>query len=92
MVPRTDRSLPKKRLSPAEMAEINRLYRIIGASEQDLARLRSEQPSSAGAAAPVGPAVRPMSTGIYVAAGALLVMLALALYRVRRSRPAGRDR
>ncbi len=76
----TDRSLPKKRLDPAEMAEINRLYRIIGAREQELARLRSEPSPSAGA-------VR-----IYVAAGAVLLMLALAFYLVRRSRRVHRDR
>jgi len=31
-----DRSLPKKRLTEAEMVEINRLYRIIGACEEKL--------------------------------------------------------
>jgi hypothetical protein len=35
-----DRSLPKKRLTEAEMLEINRLYRIIG---QDKARLSKLQ-------------------------------------------------
>jgi hypothetical protein len=33
----TDRSLPKKKLSEAEMVEINRLYRIIGEDEAALA-------------------------------------------------------
>jgi len=32
----TDRSLPKKRLTEAEMLEINRLYRIIGRCEREL--------------------------------------------------------
>ncbi|MDB6121824.1 MAG: hypothetical protein JWQ71_817 [Pedosphaera sp.] len=32
----TDRSLPKKKLSAAEMLEINRLYRIIGSCEKKL--------------------------------------------------------
>ena len=32
-----DRTAPKKRLSDAEMLEINRLYRIIGRDEQSLA-------------------------------------------------------
>ena len=36
----TDRSLPKKKLSEAEMIEINRLYRTIGRCEQQLAELR----------------------------------------------------
>jgi hypothetical protein len=47
----TDRTLPKKRLTEAEMVEINRLYRIIGAREQDLARLRGEPLPGARAAA-----------------------------------------
>jgi hypothetical protein len=34
----TDRSVPKKRLTEAEMLEINRLYRIIGHDEEQLAR------------------------------------------------------
>jgi hypothetical protein len=37
----TDRSLPKKKLTEAEMLEINRLYRIIGRCEQQLARLQA---------------------------------------------------
>jgi hypothetical protein len=36
----TDRTLPKKRLSEAEMIEINSLYRIIGRDEQALATRR----------------------------------------------------
>jgi hypothetical protein len=36
----TDRSLPKKKLSEGEMLEINRLYRVIGKCEQQLAMLR----------------------------------------------------
>ena len=36
----TDRSLPKKKLTEAEMLEINRLYRIIGRCEQELAKLK----------------------------------------------------
>jgi len=35
----TDRSLPKKRLTEAEMVEINRLYRIIGRCEDALTKL-----------------------------------------------------
>jgi hypothetical protein len=37
----TDRSLPKKKLTEAEMLEINRLYRIIGRCEQQLAQLQA---------------------------------------------------
>ena len=36
----TDRTVPKKKLTEAEMLEINRLYRIIGRCEQDLAKLK----------------------------------------------------
>jgi hypothetical protein len=36
----TDRTLPKKRLSDAEMVEINRLYRIIGRDGQKLTELQ----------------------------------------------------
>ncbi|MDB6121823.1 MAG: hypothetical protein JWQ71_816 [Pedosphaera sp.] len=37
----TDRSMPKKRLTEAEMVEINRLYRIIGSCEK---KLQKKQP------------------------------------------------
>ena len=36
----TDRSVPKKKLTEAEMLEINRLYRIIGHAEAELTRLQ----------------------------------------------------
>ncbi len=36
----TDRSVPKKKLTEAEMLEVNRLYRIIGRCEQQLAQLQ----------------------------------------------------
>jgi hypothetical protein len=39
-----DRSLPKKKLTEAEMLEINRLYRVIGQCEQQLARLGYKGP------------------------------------------------
>jgi hypothetical protein len=39
-----DRSLPKKKLTPAEMVEINRLYRIIGQCEKQLAQLGYKGP------------------------------------------------
>ena len=32
--------MPKKKLTQAEMVEINRLYRIIGRDEEQLARLQ----------------------------------------------------
>jgi len=41
----TDRSLPKKKLTESEMLEINRLYRIIGHCQQQLAQLQNPQPA-----------------------------------------------
>jgi hypothetical protein len=95
----TDRSLPKKRLTEAEMIEINRLYRIIGAREQDLARLHGEPLPGARAAArrqaaaSGGPAVSggaatdppttPTPKALYVVAGALLLALAVTVARRR---------
>jgi hypothetical protein len=40
----TDRSVPKKKLTEAEMLEINRLYRIIGHCEQQLDELQNPEP------------------------------------------------
>jgi hypothetical protein len=40
----TDRTVPKKRLTEAEMVEINRLYRIIGHCEQQLNELQNPEP------------------------------------------------
>jgi hypothetical protein len=40
----TDRSVPKKKLTEAEMVEINRLYRIIGHCEQQLNELQNPEP------------------------------------------------
>jgi hypothetical protein len=40
----TDRTHPKKRLTEAEMLEINRLYRIIGRCEQQLDEVRNPEP------------------------------------------------
>jgi hypothetical protein len=34
-----DRTTPKKKLSPADMAEIDRLYRVIGQCEPKLIKL-----------------------------------------------------
>jgi len=81
----TDYSVPKKRLSPGEMAEINRLYRVIGARERDIARLRAGPVSPPAVALGEAPAER-KPTAFYGAAGALVLMLAIALYRVRAAR------
>jgi hypothetical protein len=41
----TDRSLPKKKLTEPEMLEINRLYRIIGHCQQQLAQFQNPEPA-----------------------------------------------
>jgi hypothetical protein len=68
------------------MEEINRLDRIVGAREQDLARLRS---GPAPGARPDGSAAPQRPTALYLAAVALLVMLAIAV-RLRTSGKGGR--
>jgi hypothetical protein len=40
-----DRSLPKKKLTEAEMLEINKLYRVIGACEEQLLELGYNGPA-----------------------------------------------
>ncbi len=75
----TDRSLPKKRLTEAEMVEINRLYRIIGQCEQKLAGTQGAGSNSAGTATAVQSAVTFLSvhkaTVVSIAAGLLLVLM-----------------
>jgi len=90
----TDRTVPKKRLTPEEMAEINRLYRVIGQREQDLARLRGEPvavPPARRRSKPVAvpptaletsPSERKMMLS-YAAAIVLLAAVAVVLIRVR---------
>jgi hypothetical protein len=77
-----DRSQPKKRLNATEMAEINRLYRIIGARERDLA-----QPQAA--TTPTKILLDTLSfvppTALYGAAGLLVLIAGAAIYRRRRS-------
>ena len=44
----TDRSLPKHKLTEAQMIEINRLYRIIGHDETEIRRLQTQIDEAAG--------------------------------------------
>jgi hypothetical protein len=74
----TDRSLPKKRLGEPEMADINGLYRIIGAREADLARLRGDRVPGAPVAEEA-----PKRGPLYAAAAALVLLLVVLLYRRR---------
>jgi hypothetical protein len=84
----TDRTIPKKKLTEAEMIEINRLYRIIGRCEQQLAQLENPAPAKpAESAESDAPEVRqPIPRSRYIKSGlGILVVLALyAVYRCRR--------
>ena len=78
-----DRSVPKKKLTQAEMVEINRLYRIIGRCEQQLARLRNPDPAPAAAADGSEPGSKPGTVRRLLnpyAGGALLSVALLVLY------------
>ncbi|MDB6066183.1 MAG: hypothetical protein JWR26_2391 [Pedosphaera sp.] len=83
----TDRSLPKKKLSEAEMLEINRLYRIIASCEQKLDP--SQKPESSGESTP-GHSIqgyisehKPVVIGAGV--GFLLLLLVINYMSKRRS-------
>ena len=85
----TDRSVPKKRLTEAEMVEINRLYRIVAeAPPEPPTVLPTPPPPTRIVNPPVehAPAVPPAA-----AAGALAVLLLLvALWLLRRRAAGGR--
>lgn len=93
-----DRSLPKKKLTEAEMVEINRLYRIIGRCEKQLAQLQHPeaqgQEIAAEGATTTGtqdsepdakPEPRPRLLNPYTGCGLLAVAL-LVLVLVRKFR------
>jgi len=80
----TNRSLPKKKLTQAEMEEINRLYRIIGRCEQQLAPRQPPeetgvQPDAASTESDSTPAKRPRLLNPYIGGGAIL-FLGLVLF------------
>src|SRR5881396_3330492 len=80
----TNRSLPKKKLTQAEMEDINRLYRIIGRCEQQLAQKQNPHSKSAEAesdSAEPGsaPGKRPRLLNPYLGGGAILVLALLLL-------------
>lgn len=82
----TDRSVPKKKLTEAEMVEVNRLYRIIGACERNI-RLLQAPPEPVAAAETEAETTgtqperkyEPVPKGNYVKA-AVGVSLVLGLY------------
>lgn len=90
----TDRNHPKKRLTEAEMVEINGLYRIIGRCEDELNRLLNPPPTPApalpmpdfGGDAPAPAQETPKARGIdpdtgHLMVGALGVILAILVIR-----------
>lgn len=87
----TDRSLPKKKLSQAEMLEINRLYRIIGKCEKQLTALQpapaaqpgSEEVESELTKSEPARKYEPVPRGNYVKAaiGVSLVLIVYFVYR-----------
>lgn len=76
----TNRSLPKKKLTEAEMLEINRLYRIIGRCEQQLGQTQNPDSGAAsdvehgGGESSATPAGRSRLLNPYLGGGALLVL------------------
>jgi hypothetical protein len=89
----TNRSLPKKKLSQAEMLEINRLYRIIGRCEKEIVALENPEPTKEEGTAEVEttesetqlvrepvPKANYIKTGIGVAA----VLVVYGVYRILR--------
>jgi hypothetical protein len=89
----TDRTLPKKKLTEAEMLEINRLYRIIGTCEDKLNQSPATGPvaaTAAAAAASSGTAPSPVESFmqkygiVVVAAGVGLLLLAIRVFAGKR--------
>jgi hypothetical protein len=79
----TDRSVPKKKLTEPEMLEINRLYRIIGRCEKELAQL--QHPDTGSAETATEPTHDPIPRANYIYAG-IGILLVLALYAVSKRR------
>ncbi len=90
----TNRTLPKKKLTEAEMEEINQLYRIIGRCEQQLSPAQTPTPDAAAGASEgndtaqstSGSKSRPRLLNPYVGGGAIVVLgLVLLLSFSRRA-------
>jgi hypothetical protein len=83
-----DRSLPKKKLSEAEMVEINRLYRIIGRCEQQLAQLQNPEPAttppSENPASASNPEKAPRLLNPYTGGGLLVLAGLVLVYSYKR--------
>jgi hypothetical protein len=83
-----DRSLPKKKLSEAEMVEINRLYRIIGRCEQQLAQLQNPESASTSpsenTASASNPGKAPRLLNPYTGGGLLVLAVLVLVYSYKR--------
>jgi hypothetical protein len=82
----TNRTFPKKRLSEAEMVEINRLYRIIGKCERELNPVpKADAESDSGSDASAVPEPRKKLLNPYIGGPAIVVLgiLLIAIYRRR---------
>ena len=74
----TDRLVPKKKLTEAEMLEINRLYRVIGHCEQQLDELEHPKPFLSKICRPVYNLVgehKPVAVGFMAVVVAVLLLL-----------------
>jgi hypothetical protein len=78
----TNRTFPKKRLTEAEMLEINRLYRIIGKCEQQLSP-PSTPDADTGSDSSATPEKRKRLLNPYIGGPALIVLalLLIAIYK-----------
>jgi hypothetical protein len=83
-----DRSLPKKKLSETEMVEINRLYRIIGRCEQQLAQRQNPEPASTSLsenpASVSNPGKAPRLLNPYTGGGLLVLAGLVLVYSYKR--------
>jgi len=83
----TNYSLPKKRLTEAEMVEINRLYRIIGKCEHELASLQPKAVEAEEVDDPEGGLVlKPIPKERYILAGVAIAIVLGLYFLVRKAR------
>jgi|ERR1051326_42177 hypothetical protein len=81
----TNRTFPKKRLTEAEMVEINRLYRIIGKCEQQLFPApKPAEDSEAGSDSSSAPQKRGRLLNPYIGAPVLLLLALLLIFMYKR--------
>jgi hypothetical protein len=83
----TNYTVPKKRLTEAEMIEINGLYRIIGKCEAELLSLQPKETGRDGVDDPDGGwSLQPIPMRRYLIAGGAIVVVLVLYFALRRSR------